>query len=243
MSASITAPGAHPRMRGEHAASRALSSAHMGSSPHARGAPRSRASARHRSGLIPACAGSTSRPTPTWPGRRAHPRMRGEHAASRALSSAHMGSSPHARGAPGSCGPRSWTLRLIPACAGSTAPAASKARTRPAHPRMRGEHEALWRAWEQLRGSSPHARGARDDPPTYSPPRRLIPACAGSTSWTSSNRPPTTAHPRMRGEHTGPSSLSRIHLGSSPHARGARPGWPSGTPQGRLIPACAGSTG
>ncbi len=53
------APGAHPRMRGQHGISRAPSSELMGASPHARAAlDRIRARIGLR-GRIPACAGST----------------------------------------------------------------------------------------------------------------------------------------------------------------------------------------
>ncbi len=50
-----------------------------GSSPHARGAPGRWHSRLPRTGLIPACAGSTNRRRRAPTGRRAHPRMRGEH--------------------------------------------------------------------------------------------------------------------------------------------------------------------
>ena len=69
----------HPRMRGEHELSAVLPLRRTGSSPHARGAPCPTCRETAPSGIIPACAGSTTRyirfPRPSGD----HPRMRGEH--------------------------------------------------------------------------------------------------------------------------------------------------------------------
>ena len=46
----------------------------------------------------------------------------------------------------------------------------------------------------------------------------------------------------MRGEHTMGRVMSRMSVGSSPHARGAPNPFTSSTPVGGIIPACAGST-
>ena len=73
---------------------------------------------------------------------------------------ADQGSSPHARGAPSKPTNTYHTVGLIPACAGSTRPAAAPAQVAGAHPRMRGEH-SLSRVFDPpMPGSSPHARGA-----------------------------------------------------------------------------------
>ena len=111
---------AHPRMRGEHAMDPAAGTLEGGSSPHARGARV--VVLRHPldHGLIPACAGSTLSSMNPCASLTAHPRMRGEHSRRVAGETSNRGSSPHARGAP--AGPRRphRTVRLIPACAGST---------------------------------------------------------------------------------------------------------------------------
>ena len=174
-----------------------------GSSPHARGAPSSRHGGSwrcrdhprmrgehhlERSGaelearIIPACAGSTLRRM-TWKGT-------------------HVGSSPHARGAPaarigtrkaawdhprmrGEHVPRavlvSGGVGIIPACAGSTIP-------RP--PRT-----------SVLLGSSPHARGA---PAPRDGALRL-----------------DKDHPRMRGEHATVEAIRRLHVGIIPACAGS----------------------
>ncbi len=114
---------AHPRMRGEHAASSALSSTCWGSSPHARGALHRRCVAGVDAGLIPACAGSTPSLLECGPGGGAHPRMRGEHDHPCGVVPRVRGSSPHARGARARHLLVERIKGLIPACAGSTAPA------------------------------------------------------------------------------------------------------------------------
>ncbi len=111
---------AHPRMRGEHEVAKCGVSRHGGSSPHARGALLCRVDRPVRSGLIPACAGSTSPAPTTPPHSRAHPRMRGEHHSVRGDVQAHRGSSPHARGALRRARMVRRRAGLIPACAGST---------------------------------------------------------------------------------------------------------------------------
>ncbi len=111
---------AHPRMRGEHCEQLHLDPGIYGSSPHARGARRPALSSASPTGLIPACAGSTSCPPSRRAVRRAHPRMRGEHIKSVFGPAWNWGSSPHARGAPLSVGTGCRSGWLIPACAGST---------------------------------------------------------------------------------------------------------------------------
>ena len=74
-------PWDHPRMRGEHSCSRSALVLTVGSSPHARGARGAWCRRWCRSGIIPACAGSTRSTRRPSPRRRDHPRMRGEHRA------------------------------------------------------------------------------------------------------------------------------------------------------------------
>ena len=51
--------GDHPRMCGEHLSFMAFLMVSAGSSPHVRGAPRVEGLEPEKSGIIPACAGST----------------------------------------------------------------------------------------------------------------------------------------------------------------------------------------
>ncbi len=173
-----------------------------GSSPHARGAQRRCHAIPVGTGLIPACAGSTLSRRARTRLTAAHPRMRGEHPVKGVRITGLTGSSPHARGAQPGHRTRAMVAGLIPACAGSTTCSAGPTRTRcgssphargarsthppgapspVAHPRMRGEHTHNRTPPYRGGGSSPHARGARRPRTSRSAPRRLIPACAGST--------------------------------------------------------------
>ncbi len=110
----------HPRMRGEH---RVLSSAHPvspGSSPHARGTPPECGEIHPTKRFIPACAGNTFRRPMSSSRSTVHPRMRGEHAADTTGGGGAGGSSPHARGTPGTISTINGVYRFIPACAGNT---------------------------------------------------------------------------------------------------------------------------
>ena len=132
--------GDHPRMRGEHSKSHVASSPTLGSSPHARGAPLAHRLVKDVIGIIPACAGSTSRVTSRATRHWDHPRMRGEHGRPRTARSARRGSSPHARGAQQHAVVVNRALGIIPACAGSTHGALVQYSADGDHPRMRGEH-------------------------------------------------------------------------------------------------------
>ena len=91
-------------------------------------------------------------------------------------------------------------------------------------------------------GSSPLARGAHF---TRRDRRRrfgIIPARAGSTTVGRGRGVQLGDHPRSRGEHRAPASRVSSTPGSSPLARGARPGDYSGGVEEGIIPARAGST-
>ena len=151
----------HPRMCGEHRSVPASAFVLAGSSPHVRGAHWAVTRSILRTGIIPACAGSTrcrSRPRGSV---RDHPRMRGEHSRSFPVTWTPQGSSPHVRGALQGFVDALELLGIIPACAGSTAGDIIGNDEERDHPRMRGEHSCRsCRKWCSL-GSSPHVRGAR----------------------------------------------------------------------------------
>ena len=168
-------------MRGEHRNAINVLRAAVGSSPHARGARGSHGFGWCVGGIIPACAGSTKAALHQSASGGDHPRMRGEHYVKPIHTTSPAGSSPHARGA------RAFELsynpsgRIIPACAGSTWEGWSLKCGRSDHPRMRGEHPpSSWTMMVRM-GSSPHARGAHPIFDEAHRPRRIIPACAGST--------------------------------------------------------------
>ena len=110
----------HPRMRGEHDNRRLEIAPRAGSSPHARGARRVVKQDVSCIRIIPACAGSTFEIFQRLIHLKDHPRMRGEHTDGGNMRASRTGSSPHARGAPIDERYIEETLRIIPACAGST---------------------------------------------------------------------------------------------------------------------------
>ena len=169
-------------MRGEHTGLTLTGGPGGGSSPHARGARLSRAGRGPESGIIPACAGSTSWRASTRRSTRDHPRMRGEHVSENTNNYRFVGSSPHARGARLCDRATAEELRIIPACAGSTVRIPLKVSDWRDHPRMRGEHAWAAAVTACLQGSSPHARGAPGRPQEPEPADGIIPACAGSTT-------------------------------------------------------------
>ena len=91
-------------------------------------------------------------------------------------------------------------------------------------------------------GSSPLVRGAPFEPPVHQVNHGIIPARAGSTSWSRGLSARSWDHPRSCGEHSTGSYPSSCMAGSSPLVRGAR--LRLALQQGiyRIIPARAGST-
>ena len=168
-------------MRGEHAIIVLPPFVRAGSSPHARGAQSVTFSPRPPPGIIPACAGSTMLRISSPCLCRDHPRMRGEHGIRQKFEEAVEGSSPHARGAPTRRRPRDFDTGIIPACAGSTSWGQAATRAARDHPRMRGEHVGDGTLDPGIKGSSPHARGARYLLVSLFCENGIIPACAGST--------------------------------------------------------------
>ncbi|SUY85841.1 Domain of uncharacterised function (DUF2825) [Corynebacterium jeikeium] len=233
---------AHPRWRGEHSPSTAVTARRFGSSPLARGARCTSRALGLNGRLIPAGAGSTNTSPRVAATPRAHPRWRGEHTPPPPFWFSLGGSSPLARGARSHNSLRSSGKRLIPAGAGSTDAAHVDIDTGTAHPRWRGEHSKSGPALQQFGGSSPLARGARLNRLSVSIGNRLIPAGAGSTACRATADDSSAAHPRWRGEHVDGSRRYAEWNGSSPLARGALALGVLVTIGGRLIPAGAGST-
>ena len=131
---------------------------------------------------------------------------------------------------------------IIPACAGSTGPAASRRSLSRDHPRMCGEHGEHIMVGQSLTGSSPHVRGAPAGGAFIALAKRIIPACAGSTASRSRWSLRSRDHPRMCGEHTIKHLSEFLSEGSSPHVRGAHVTKTCKNLAHGIIPACAGST-
>ena len=120
-----SAPGAHPRSRGEHRARSCICTMARGSSPLARGTLTTWSPGLANPGLIPARAGNTQPGSHTWAPAGAHPRSRGEHDSSCYTNPFFRGSSPLARGTREGEDDVCKVHGLIPARAGNTSSASS----------------------------------------------------------------------------------------------------------------------
>ena len=192
----------HPRMCGEHNDATPMDMRDGGSSPHVRGAPSLSMRTVAPTGIIPACAGSTSCTSISGTYPWDHPRMCGEHEAVDGGDHLVEGSSPHVRGALLAVLFDLRVVGIIPACAGSTMSPTSWLLARWDHPRMCGEHAFQRSGGRYESGSSPHVRGARSSDSAQPLRVGIIPACAGSTTAYPDTRSRSWDHPRMCGEHT-----------------------------------------
>ena len=201
-------------------------------------------------GLCPGAGrGSRRRPSPRHrTSRLRSPPTAGQHARpGRVISSGYgyrvgPGSPPRARGRLSV-----WVWRLdrrglTPACAGTSrtvriSPALSRA-----HPRVRGDSVGARLRPRVDRGSPPRARG--HPPATNHTPRRrgLTPACAGTSSPTTSAIIGGRAHPRVRGDIDWPAVIAASLMGSPPRARGHLDPQVGDRVQCGLTPACAGTS-
>ena len=152
------------------------------------------------------------------------------------------GPPPHARGSPSQHGRFTDLARPTPACAGITGPRRRRRRSRPAHPRMRGDHSWASATSLAVRGPPPHARGSRRGRGRRRSRRRPTPACAGITRSPVGRGLPNPAHPRMRGDHPAGGRSPRRSPGPPPHARGSPMMRETHSWGRRPTPACAGIT-
>ena len=192
--------------------------------------------------IIPAYAGSTSHYAGQSGATGDHPRIRGEHLRDRWAKDLSTGSSPHTRGAPSSAPDLGREGGIIPAYAGSTLMTPPSTGLSLDHPRIRGEHAGDDDATTELKGSSPHTRGALLPVSRGGSDSRIIPAYAGSTEYARSVPLSVPDHPRIRGEHSNAALYGRSWSGSSPHTRGARFSLGCDGSSVGIIPAYAGST-
>ena len=91
-------------------------------------------------------------------------------------------------------------------------------------------------------GSSPLARGTREEARRRGGADRFIPARAGNTAGSIRPPPPPSVHPRSRGEHGSRSISPPNTRGSSPLARGTQSSPHRSSLRFRFIPARAGNT-
>ena len=184
--------------------------------------PRLQHTIRAAVSFIPARAGNTARYRLPSRTSAVHPRSRGEHTLMFTHALPYTGSSPLARGTHRFHEHRDQQCRFIPARAGNTCCRRSAHRSSPVHPRSRGEHgRDPGESWLAA-GSSPLARGTRDQGDGEDQGLRFIPARAGNTKVVC--------------------PVVWLVYGSSPLARGTLRERHRAGPHGRFIPARAGNT-
>ena len=149
----------HPRSRGVYVRAANGQQEITGSSPLARGLLRQHAGRRRHQGIIPARAGFTRVTELIGWSPPDHPRSRGVYITGQSRVPARTGSSPLARGLPGSVRAQPGPLRIIPARAGFTCSLASTSSPSSDHPRSRGVYRDAFRGGVRGGGSSPLARG------------------------------------------------------------------------------------
>ena len=215
-------PPDHPRSRGVYMRVPDGVPGGGGSSPLARGLLPGEADEEDAARIIPARAGFTPRRACGRRAARDHPRSRGVYPTEADPYLSAMGSSPLARGLPGPLIPRPPRPGIIPARAGFTVTARLQTPRTPDHPRSRGVYGGPGKCRHHDGGSSPLARGLRQQEGNTMTTTRIIPARAGFTVI----GPPSSAqpwdHPRSRGVYS--DSVTQR------------------TPAGGIIPARAGFT-
>ena len=130
----------HPRVCGEHYTNNVSAANQQGSSPRMRGTPNCRVIGAIRFGIIPAYAGNTCRKSLRRFATGDHPRVCGEHAASRMSFAPSTGSSPRMRGTRVAVCVLPVESGIIPAYAGNTTNGHSSTSSLRDHPRVCGEH-------------------------------------------------------------------------------------------------------
>ena len=214
--------GDHPRSRGVYGQTSPCSEGGHGSSPLARGLHLEHGMGGRLRRIIPARAGFTAPAACGDQRPKDHPRSRGVYHGRVDHVPDEGGSSPLARGLPG-------TRRSPPG--------------RPTdHPRSRGVYVRMMTLAVGGAGSSPLARGLPIACPGRSLGCRIIPARAGFTWGRAFRAARCRDHPRSRGVYLHPASQDVGRLGSSPLARGLRQVVESPLPPARIIPARAGFT-
>ena len=174
--------------------------------------------------------------------RAVHPHSRGEHFGGAMLAGSFPGSSPLARGTRRPLRGDKPSHRFIPTRAGNTSGIPCPFYRSAVHPHSRGEHKPIPFPAQRISGSSPLARGTREDGRRRLAGNRFIPTRAGNTSQEVAVMTTATVHPHSRGEHSLRMEHHRPGIGSSPLARGTHlfPG--GGRDCGRFIPTRAGNT-
>ena len=149
----------HPRVCGANGLPSMALGSSVGSSPRVRGKQLVGGDGAVRDRIIPACAGQTATTATSSPSSQDHPRVCGANMGGAPGAISVRGSSPRVRGKPSVRPLMSAQMRIIPACAGQTPPAASGRNATTDHPRVCGANPTAPAAFDRMLGSSPRVRG------------------------------------------------------------------------------------
>ena len=232
----------HPRSRGVYQRRPPESRGRPGSSPLARGLQGSGTSENRSYGIIPARAGFTAGVEAGDGGVVDHPRSRGVYPTAGSRTWRRSGSSPLARGLPEQERRRGVAPGIIPARAGFTDGGAGDEVHGRDHPRSRGVYRNPRSVSSCTIGSSPLARGLRNEGGVGHVCMGIIPARAGFTTSPAPSPTWPPDHPRSRGVYACRCASGRGSWGSSPLARGLPPVVVTSRDVTRIIPARAGFT-
>ena len=232
----------YPRVCGEHCCSVLRWPVRFDLPPRVRGAPPAYARSYWPGRLTPACAGSTAAHGVLTVSAPTYPRVCGEHEAVCCSMAVTSDLPPRVRGALGANHVVREQLRLTPACAGSTSRTRCRTGSTPTYPRVCGEHGGL-DLWVKTDADlPPRVRGAPQQRLSAHRQARLTPACAGSTNRLPARGSLDTTYPRVCGEHYAGDGCNAVDSDLPPRVRGAPGGGHIHIDDGRLTPACAGST-
>ncbi len=232
----------HPRACGEQKSFGGGNREDGGSSPRMWGTDQPANNESVATRFIPAHAGNSLSPRPTWLLPAVHPRACGEQRLTRFMEFVNCGSSPRMRGTAHRHSLPRPVVRFIPAHAGNSRATQRQLQRHTVHPRACGEQHTSATRHGFWTGSSPRMRGTDAAISGSAIRSRFIPAHAGNSNFKAVARFWEAVHPRACGEQTTKCDFAYYSAGSSPRMRGTgRPGVGCDADR-RFIPAHAGNS-
>ena len=145
--------------------------------------------------------------------------MCGNHVLADAAKNTGTGSPPRVREPHRSLELFSVVVRITPACAGTTSSQTVWHLSGGDHPRVCGNHQMWGKSFGYVPGSPPRVREPRLSRSLTSSPRRITPACAGTTWSRNRRRHRIQDHPRVCGNHWFSHRGHSTREGSPPRVR------------------------
>ena len=190
--------------------------------------------------ITPACAGKSCPPqAPTFT-RQDHPRVCGEKPVNKSSCSFRQGSPPRMQGEDIFPDGLPCAVRITPACAGKSGPAAWHRWACRDHPRMCGEKCPPGKFFFMTVGSPPRMRGKEVQGLLQDLVGGITPACAGKRGSGSLPRSCRRDHPRVCGEKPIFPSGAASTVGSPPRVWGKEENLAEDTLPTGITPAYAG---